>query len=84
MKNFYPVIMAGGRGGRFWPMGRKKNPKQLLPLTGERSMLRETVDRLEGLAEKDHILIMTNRVRQNGRKQPLPADGAGTRNRRHV
>ncbi|MBR7139073.1 MAG: mannose-1-phosphate guanylyltransferase [Lentisphaeria bacterium] len=60
MKNFYPVIMAGGRGGRFWPMGRKKNPKQLLPLTGERSMLRETVDRLEGLSEKDHILIMTN------------------------
>ena len=60
MKHFYAVIMAGGRGGRFWPMGRKKNPKQLLPLLGESSMLRDTVDRLEGLAAKDHILIMTN------------------------
>ena len=60
MKHFYAVIMAGGRGGRFWPMGRKKNPKQLLPLTGDTSMLRDTVDRLNGLTEKDHILIMTN------------------------
>ena len=60
MKHFYAVIMAGGRGGRFWPMGRRKNPKQLLALTSEVSMLQDTVKRLEGLIEKTHILIMTN------------------------
>lgn len=60
MKNFYAVIMAGGTGCRFWPMGRKKMPKQLLPLINSSSMLRNTVDRLEGFVEKERLLIMTN------------------------
>ena len=60
MKNFYAVIMAGGSGGRFWPMGRKKMPKQLLPLVNSSSMLRNTVDRLEGFVKKERLLVMTN------------------------
>ena len=44
--SLYAVIMAGGRGERFWPAGRKDNPKQLLPLLGEKTMLEETVLRL--------------------------------------
>ncbi|MBE6385767.1 MAG: mannose-1-phosphate guanyltransferase [Lentisphaerae bacterium] len=60
MKNFYAVIMAGGTGGRFWPMGRKKLPKQLLPLVNSSTMLRNTVDRLEGFLPKERILVMTN------------------------
>ena len=60
MKHLYAVIMAGGTGGRFWPMGRKKMPKQLLPLVNSSTMLRNTVDRLEGFIAKEHLLVITN------------------------
>ncbi|MFQ6616245.1 MAG: mannose-1-phosphate guanylyltransferase [Fidelibacterota bacterium] len=43
---FHAVIMAGGRGTRFWPLSRNSRPKQLLNIIGERSMLQMTVDRL--------------------------------------
>jgi mannose-1-phosphate guanylyltransferase len=56
----YATIMAGGAGTRFWPASRKQTPKQLLKLVGERSMLQSTVDRLEGLCDGDHLLIVTN------------------------
>ncbi len=44
-----PVIMSGGSGTRLWPLSRKMFPKQFLPLVGERTMLQETVQRLDGL-----------------------------------
>jgi len=44
-----PVIMAGGSGTRLWPMSRKFLPKQFLPLTSEKTMLQETLMRLDGL-----------------------------------
>ena len=47
---FVPVIMSGGSGTRLWPLSRQLYPKQYLPLTGEMSMLQETVLRLEGLS----------------------------------
>ncbi len=50
ISNFYPVILAGGRGTRFWPLSRKRMAKQLLPLNSEKSMIQETVERLEPLA----------------------------------
>ena len=56
----YATIMAGGAGTRFWPASRKSNPKQLLKLTGDRSMLQSTVDRLAGFCSNDHIMIVTN------------------------
>ena len=43
----YAVIMAGGRGTRFWPVSRKDNPKQLLNIVGKEPMLQITVDRLK-------------------------------------
>ena len=43
--NFYPVILAGGRGTRFWPLSRKRRAKQLLPLNSKKSMIQETVER---------------------------------------
>ena len=46
-----PVILCGGSGTRLWPASRAGNPKQLLRLTGERSLLQETLRRLEGLAD---------------------------------
>jgi len=52
-----PVIMAGGSGTRLWPMSRKFLPKQFLPLATERTMLQETVMRLDGLALGKPIVV---------------------------
>jgi mannose-1-phosphate guanylyltransferase len=52
--------MAGGVGERFWPSSRRKRPKQLLDLTGHGSMIRLTIDRLEGLSKPEETLVITN------------------------
>lgn len=57
----YPVILAGGRGERFWPLSRRARPKQLLPLLSERSMLADTLARLEPLAPASSAWILTAR-----------------------
>ena len=57
---FYPVILAGGRGTRFWPLSRKRMAKQLLPLNSEKSMIQETVERLLPLAKAKQFWIITN------------------------
>lgn len=64
MSSPYFVIMAGGRGERFWPESRLRRPKQLLPIVGGAPMLRQTLDRLADLAPRDHILILTNRLQE--------------------
>ncbi len=56
----YAVILAGGAGERFWPASTPARPKQLLPLLSERTMLRETADRLEGLIPPDQRFVITN------------------------
>ena len=56
----HAMIMAGGSGTRFWPASRKLNPKQLLNLTGQRSMIQSTADRLSGLCPLENLLIVTN------------------------
>lgn len=56
----YGLIMAGGGGTRFWPLSRKKVPKQLLNLTGKEVMINETIDRLSGIVEKEDVFIVTN------------------------
>jgi mannose-1-phosphate guanylyltransferase len=58
--NFYPVILAGGRGTRFWPLSRKKRAKQLLALDGKRTMIQQTVARLLPLASPNQFWIITN------------------------
>lgn len=59
--NFYPVILAGGRGTRFWPLSRKHRAKQLLALDDRRrSMIQQTVERLAPLAERKNFWIVTN------------------------
>ena len=45
----HAIVMAGGSGTRFWPASRAALPKQLLPLAGEKTLLEDTVDRLDGL-----------------------------------
>src|SRR6478735_11836631 len=52
-----PVILSGGSGTRLWPLSRELYPKQLLPLVGQRTMLQETVLRLEGLGAAAPIVV---------------------------
>lgn len=54
------MILAGGRGTRFWPLSRKKRAKQLLALDGQRTMIQQTVARLLPLAPKKQFWIIAN------------------------
>ena len=58
--NAYAVILAGGRGERFWPMSTHKRPKQLLSLVGDRTLIAQAVDRLEGFIPPDRVFVITN------------------------
>ena len=67
---FYPIILAGGRGTRFWPLSRKRFAKQLLPLNSEQSMIQDTVARLLATAPRENFWIITNGdLRQNIARQ---------------
>lgn len=68
----YATIMAGGAGTRFWPASRKATPKQLLNLTGERSMIQSTADRMLGLCSGDQLLIVTNQTLVDSIAAQLP------------
>src|SRR5712671_754360 len=52
-----PVILSGGAGTRLWPLSRELYPKQLLALTGERTMLQQTALRLSGLAAAAPVVV---------------------------
>src|SRR6266699_2060494 len=56
----YALILGGGSGERFWPLSRRNRPKQLLRLISERTLLEETIARLEELVPTERILILTN------------------------
>lgn len=57
----FAVIMAGGKGARFWPRSREKMPKHLLDISSERTMIRETVDRIRPLVPAERTLIVTGK-----------------------
>ncbi|MFZ7121889.1 MAG: mannose-1-phosphate guanylyltransferase [Eubacteriaceae bacterium] len=54
------LIMAGGSGKRFWPLSTEKRPKQLIKLISDKTMIRETVDRISPIIPFDKIFIATN------------------------
>ena len=66
----YIVILAGGSGTRFWPLSRVVRPKQLISVTGDRTMLQRTVERVLPLNPK-RILVITNRVQAEESKLQL-------------
>jgi mannose-1-phosphate guanylyltransferase len=68
----FVVIMAGGRGERFWPVSREKTPKQLIALLGKRSFLQQAVDRVLPLAPLDNILVITNAAQAAAVRKQLP------------
>ena len=57
------VIMAGGKGERFWPKSRINSPKQFLSLTDDgKSMIQHTVERLKDIVEFENIYVVTNEL----------------------
>ena len=73
-----PIIIAGGSGTRLWPLSRTQFPKQFLTLSGEQTMLQQTLSRLDGLdvaspillCNRDHRFIVAEQLRQIGVEQP--------------
>ncbi len=66
------VIMAGGRGTRFWPVSRRTLPKPFLPVTGERTLLQLTVDRVLPLATAARVWLVIARDNLAAARQQLP------------
>ncbi|MGC1309294.1 MAG: mannose-1-phosphate guanylyltransferase [Phormidesmis sp.] len=73
MARFIPIILAGGKGERFWPVSRLKRPKQFLCLDGgDRTLLQSTADRLLPLASWDQLFVITAAHLADGVAEQLP------------
>ena len=68
----YAVIMAGGRGARFWPRSREKRPKHLLDILSDRTIIQETADRIKPLIKPEKILVVTGRKHARELMRQLP------------
>ena len=66
------LIMAGGSGQRFWPLSTEEKPKQLLKLFSNKSMIRETVDRILPIIPTERIFVATNIKQVEGLREELP------------
>jgi len=60
MEHVYGLILAGGRGTRFWPKSRRATAKQVLRLFGDRTLIQQTVDRLRPVLPPERVWILTN------------------------
>src|SRR5213083_3202441 len=67
----YALVLAGGSGERFWPLSRRARPKQLLRLVSNKTLLEETLERLEGLIPPERILILTNTEQESAVRKLL-------------
>jgi mannose-1-phosphate guanylyltransferase len=72
LKDRFVIIMAGGRGERFWPLSREKMPKQLLALLGKKSFLQEAVERVLPLVPAKNIFVITNAAQLPMVRKQLP------------
>ena len=66
------ILLAGGRGTRFWPRSRMRTPKQLLNIAGQDTMLRETAARLQPLFPSRHLWVVTNVEQSAAVRRELP------------
>ena len=72
MSGRYAVIMAGGKGERFWPLSTSKHPKQLLALVGDKPLIAQAVDRLTGLVPPENVFVVTNADLVEATQQAAP------------
>lgn len=70
--DFYAVILSGGSGERFWPLSTPERPKQFLDVFGGKSLIRQAVDRLDGVVDPDHIIIVTEKSLSKVTRKELP------------
>lgn len=70
--HLYAVIMAGGGGTRLWPLSRRDRPKQTLSLFGDRTLLQSTADRLDGVIDAEHILVVSTEALADQIQTQLP------------
>ncbi len=75
MSTLIPVILSGGAGTRLWPLSREMYPKQLLALTGKRTMLQDTAARLAGIAGSAAPIIVCNEAHRFTVAEQLRAIG---------
>jgi len=68
----YGLILAGGRGTRFWPRSRKRSAKQVLNVVGDRSLIQATVDRLSPLIPPERLWVLTNEHLRDTILEQLP------------
>jgi mannose-1-phosphate guanylyltransferase len=71
------LILAGGSGTRFWPLSRKTRPKQLLALEGERTLLRDTLERLAPRIGPESVWVCTTEALAEAVRRDLPEVPAG-------
>ena len=76
-KHAYGVVMAGGSGTRFWPLSRRRRPKQLLRLFGQRTLLEQTVARIRPVIPLDRIYIFTGELLLRDIRRLLPRIPSG-------
>jgi len=68
----YAVIMAGGRGERFWPLSTTRRPKQVLSLVGGRPLLAQAVERLRGFIPPERVLVITSAALVDVSREAVP------------
>src|SRR5439155_12222151 len=68
----HALIMAGGGGTRFWPRSRQKRPKQFLTLSGDRSLLQQAFDRIEGQVSPERTWVITGASYADETRRQLP------------
>ena len=76
MPRLYALILSGGAGTRLWPLSRRGKPKQFLQLTGERTLVQDTVERVAEIIPVERIFAVPD-------TRPLSASDLSAVNRRH-
>ncbi len=71
LEKTFALILAGGSGERFWPLSRQERPKQLLKLFSDKTLLEETIARLDGVVPRENILVLTNTVQEKAVRENL-------------